>query len=150
MTGPTLNHVAMTMDPALLDDAGRADLLDFYGDVFGWTEGDNSGEKGNPLILLTGVFGHFVYLLPGDPALRAPAMDHFGMMVETEQELDEILARAMARAERDDRVRIIAKGTQITHGPTHDYTLTNCYIGYGMPMLIELQHITRHAHARGD
>lgn len=150
MTGPTLNHIAMTMDPALLDDTGRAELLDFYGEVFGWTEGDNSGERGNPLILLTGVFGQFIYLLPGDPALDAPAMDHFGMMVETEQELDEILARAEARAERDERVRIIPKGTQITRGPTHDYTLTNCYIGFGMPMLVELQHITRHEHARGD
>ena len=39
---PRLNHVAFTMDRALLDDAGRAEILDFYGEVFGWTEGDNS------------------------------------------------------------------------------------------------------------
>jgi hypothetical protein len=26
---PRLNHVAITMDPALLDDHGRAELLDF-------------------------------------------------------------------------------------------------------------------------
>ena len=75
---PRLNHVAISMDPALLDDRGRAELLDFYGDVFGWTEGDNTGEIGNPLIMYTGAFGQFVYLLPGDPYLRAPAMDHFG------------------------------------------------------------------------
>ena len=25
------------MDPALLDDAGRAELLEFYSEVFGWT-----------------------------------------------------------------------------------------------------------------
>ena len=133
MTGPTLNHVAVTMAPDLLDDAGRARILDFYGDVFGWTEGDNSSESGNPLILLTGVFGHFIYLLPGEPALQAPGMDHFGMMVETEAELDAILERARARAERDPEVRIIDKSSQTTHGPTHDYTLTNCYIGSPMP-----------------
>ena len=150
MTGPTLNHVAMTMAPDMLDEDRRAELLDFYGEVFGWTEGDNSGEQGNPLILLTGVFGHFIYLLPGDTALAARAMDHFGMMVETEEELDTILARAESRAKVDDRVRIIPKGTQITRGPTHDYTLTNCYVGFGMPMMVELQHITRHAHARND
>src|SRR6478609_4525944 len=86
---PTLNHVAITMDPALLDDAGRAELLDFYGDVFGWTEGDNTGEAGNPLILYTGAFGQFVYLLPGDPPLTAPPLDHFGLQVET---LDEVHA----------------------------------------------------------
>ena len=52
-------------------------ILDFYGDVFGWTEGDNTGEEGNPLILYTGAFGQFVYLLPGRPAATAPALDHF-------------------------------------------------------------------------
>ena len=119
-------------------------------EVFGWTERDNSGEQGNPLILLTGVFGHFIYLLPGDPTLAAPAMDHFGMMVETEEELDTILVWVESRAKVNDRVRIIPKGTQITRGPTHDYTLTNCYVGFGMPMLVELQHITRHAHARNN
>ena len=37
---PTLNHVAISMDPAVLDDAGRRDVLDFYGEVFGWTARD--------------------------------------------------------------------------------------------------------------
>ena len=55
--------------------------------MFGWTEGDNTGEAGNPLILYTGAFGQFVYLLPGDPYLTAPAMDHFGLQVATLAEL---------------------------------------------------------------
>ena len=61
---PRLNHVAISVDPALMDEKGRKELLDFYGEVFGWTEGDNTGEKGNPLILYTGTFSQFVYLLP--------------------------------------------------------------------------------------
>ena len=65
---PRLNHVAIAMDPAVLDDAGRAEILDFYGDVFGWTEGDNTGEHGNPLILYTGEFGQFIFLLPAEGA----------------------------------------------------------------------------------
>ena len=28
---PRLNHVAISVDPALMDDRGRAELLDFYG-----------------------------------------------------------------------------------------------------------------------
>ena len=64
---PRLNHVAISLDPAVLDDRGRADILDFYGEVFGWTEGDNTGEEGNPLILYTGAPMQFVYLLPADP-----------------------------------------------------------------------------------
>jgi len=143
MGRPTLNHVAISMDPALLDDRGRAELLDFYGDVFGWVEGDNTGEEGNPLILYTGAFGQFVYLLPADPPLTAPPLDHFGVMVDTVDELRAILARAKARAAGDERVRIIDEHTRVTHGPAHDYTLTSAYIGFVLPLMIELQHLVR-------
>ena len=139
----TLNHVAITMAPDALDELARAEILDFYGEVFGWTEGDNSGESGNPLILYTGVFGQFVYLLPGDPALQAPPMDHFGILVDHETELDAILERAQARAAVDERVRIIDKASRVTHTDTHDWTLTSCYIGFRLPLLVEIQHLTR-------
>ena len=145
---PRLNHVAISMDPALLDDHGRAELLDFYGDVFGWTEGDNTGEIGNPLIMYTGAFGQFVYLLPGDPYLRAPAMDHFGLQVATITELEAIIERAKARQASDERVTLIDVHARTTQGPTHDYTLTSAYIGFVIPLLVELQHLERHDKAR--
>ena len=144
---PRLNHVAMSMDPKVLDDHGRADVLAFYGEVFGWTEGDNTGETGNPLILYTGAFGEFVYLLPGDPEtgehMVTPALDHFGLSVKTLDELHAIVGKAKAFAERDDRVRIIDAKARTTHGPEHDYTLTSAYIGYLLPMMVELQHLER-------
>jgi hypothetical protein len=139
-----LNHVAISMDPALLDDAGRAELLDFYGDVFGWTEGDNTGEIGNPLIMYTGAFGQFVYLLPGDPFLQAPPMDHFGVQMDSLAELADIVGKAKARQETDERVTLIDVHARTTHGPTHDYTLTSAYIGFVIPLLVELQHLERH------
>src|ERR1700680_2584483 len=141
---PRLNHVAISMDPALLDDRGRAELLDFYGDVFGWTEGDNTGEIGNPLIMYTGAFGQFVYLLPGDPFLRAPAMDHFGVQVATLEQLQTIVDKAKARQATDDRVTLIDVHARTTQGPTHDCTRTSAYIGFVMPLLVELQHLERH------
>jgi hypothetical protein len=140
---PTLNHVAISMDPAVLDEHGRADVLAFYGDVFGWIEGDNTGEEGNPLILYTGAFGQFVYLLPADPPLHAPPLDHFGLQVETLEELRAIVVRARARAATDERVRVIDEHARTTHGPAHDYTLTSAYIGFVLPLMIELQHLER-------
>lgn len=140
---PRLNHVALTVDPALLDDRGRAEILDFYGDVFGWTEGDNSGEQGNPLILYTGVFAEFVYLLPGEPFLVAPALDHFGLQVPTITQLERIVRRAEARRDRDDRVKIIDISARTTPGPAHNFTLTSAYIGFVLPLMVELQHIAR-------
>jgi hypothetical protein len=143
LSRPVLNHVALSLDPALLDDAGRAEILDFYGEVFGWTEGDNTGETGNPLILYTGVFAQFVYLLPADPFVVAPPLDHFGLQVGSRDDLEAIVGRAKARQDNDDRVRIIDVASRITHGPTHDFTLTSAYIGFLLPLMVELQHITR-------
>ncbi|HEY5252560.1 MAG TPA: hypothetical protein VIJ09_12900 [Acidimicrobiales bacterium] len=140
---PRLNHVAISVDPAVLDDAGRVTVLDFYGEVFGWTEGDNTGESGNPLILYTGTPAQFVYLLPADPYLVAPSLDHFGLEVASEADLEELVNRARAYQEGDPRVRIIDTSRRTTHGPTHDYVLTSAYIGFLLPLMIELQHLQR-------
>ncbi len=91
---PLINHVAISVDASVLDEAGRAALLDFFGEVFGWTEGDNSTEKGNPLILYTGRMRQFLYLLPAaDDFLRAPRLDHFGLEVSSVDELVAIVGR---------------------------------------------------------
>ncbi len=140
---PRLNHVAISMAPSVLDDAGRAEILAFYGEVFGWTEGDNTGEQGNPLILYTGEYGQFVYLLPGEPALTAPALDHFGVQVSTIPELETIVERAQAIATRDPRVRVIDIEARTTHGPKYTYTLTSAYVGFLLPLMVEIQHLVR-------
>jgi hypothetical protein len=141
---PRINHVAISVDANILDAAGRATLLDFFAAVFGWTEGDNSTERGNPLILYTGAWRQFLYLLPvHDTFLVAPPLDHFGLEVSSVDELRAILDRAAEYRRRDDRVRIIDIDTMVTHGPTDDYTLTNAYIGFLLPLMIELQHIER-------
>ena len=138
---PRLNHVAFTMGRDRLDDADRAEILDFYGDVFGWTEGDNSMEKGNPLILYTGEFAQFVYLLPGDEPLVCPRLDHFGFQVATRDGLEAIVDRAKTRQETDDRVQIIDVESRLTHGEASEYVLTSAYIGFLLPFMVELQHI---------
>jgi hypothetical protein len=140
---PRFNHVAISVDPAVMDDEGRRAILAFYGAVFGWTEGDNSTEKGNPLILYTGTFAQFVYLLPGDPYLECPSLDHFGFELSTTDELEQVVERAKEYKLTDDRVSIIDVERRTTHGPTHDYTLTSAYIGFMLPMMVELQHIER-------
>jgi hypothetical protein len=140
---PLINHVAISVDAKVLDEAGRAALLDFFGEVFGWVEGDNSTERGNPLILYTGEMRQFLYLLPAsDDFLRAPRLDHFGLEIASRDELVTILDRAKEYRKKDDRVTIIDLDEMVTHGATSDYTLTNAYIGFLIPLMIELQHIT--------
>jgi hypothetical protein len=141
---PLINHVAISVDADVMNDEGRAALLDFYSEVFGWTEGDNSTEKGNPLILYTGTSRQFLYLLPAkDEFMVTPNMDHFGMEVSSKEELTEILNRVKAYQSKDDRVRITDVGTMVTHHNDIDYTLTNVYIWFLIPLWIELQHVER-------
>jgi hypothetical protein len=138
---PRLNHVAMTMSPGSLDDHGRDEIRAFYGDVFGWTEGDNTGESGNPLIMMTGEVMQFVYLLPGDPALACPTLDHFGLEVSSVAEIETIVAKAKTWQAKDDRVQIIDMKARESEGPRGHYVLTSAYIGYLLPMMVELQHL---------
>jgi hypothetical protein len=54
-----------------------------------------------------------------------------------------MVAAARRFGERDDRVRIIERESRTTHGTTDDYTLTSAYIGYLLPLMIELQYLER-------
>ena len=145
---PVINHIAISVDAELLDEAGRAALVDFFGAVFGWVEGDNSTEQGNPLILYTGEMRQYLYLLPAtEEFLRAPRLDHFGLEVASLGELRAVLERARAYQDKDDRVTIIDVDEMVTHGSASDFTLTNAYIGFLIPLMIELQHIVERPHA---
>ncbi len=143
---PRINHVAISVDADVMNDEGRAALLDFFSEVFGWVEGDNSTEKGNPLILYTGSLGQFLYLLPAqDEFMVTPNMDHFGIEVSSKEELAEILDRVTAYQSKDDRVRVTDIGTMVTRYEGNEYTLTNAYIWFLIPLWIELQHVERRA-----
>jgi hypothetical protein len=141
---PRINHVAISVDADILNDEGRAALLDFYSEIFGWTEGDNSTEKGNPLILFTGESRQFLYLLPArDEFMVTPDMDHFGLEVSSKKGLTEILERVRNYKTKDDRVGLSDIGTMVTHHDDVDYTLTNAYVKFLIPLWIELQHVER-------
>jgi hypothetical protein len=139
---PRINHVAISVDADLMDEAGRAAILDFFSEILGWTEGDNSTEKGNPLILYMGSLGQFLYLLPAQGEFMVtPNMDHFGMEVSSMKELTEILERVKAYKAKDDRVRFTEVGVMVTSYGEKRYTLTNAYVWFLIPLWMELQHI---------
>jgi hypothetical protein len=141
---PRINHVAISVDARVMDEEGRAALLDFYSTVFGWVEGDNSTEEGNPLILYTGSSRQFLYLLPAENEFMVtPNRDHFGIEVSSKEELLEILDRVKAYQRKDARVRVTDVGAMVTHDGGKQYTLTNAYLWFLIPLWIELQHIER-------
>jgi hypothetical protein len=145
---PRINHVAISVDADLMDEEGRASLLDFFSEIFGWVEGDNSTEKGNPLILYTGALGNFLYLLPAkDEFMVTPKMDNFGIEVSSMEEMGEMLERVKTYKAKDDRVRFTDVGSMVTRYGEKRYTLRNAYIWFVIPLWIELQHIEERTEA---
>jgi hypothetical protein len=144
-----INHVAMSMSDAALDESARADIHRFYGEVFGWTPYSPEGESGNPLVMLMSDPKLFLFVMNESEGMVAPPLDHFGIEVFDEGELDELLRLAKLFQEKDDRVRIIDK--KVTRysadaslrpdlAESSGVDLVNCYIGYLLPMMVEIQY----------
>ncbi len=130
------NHVAMSVPADLLDEAGRAAITRFYGEVFGWNEHPTMTEDRKRLVMGVHSYDQFVFLIADDSPMQAPEGDHFGMAVESLDELDEVLRRAEAFAAEDDRVSIT--GYQV-----EDFTvlkLHSFYIRYLLPLMVEVQY----------
>ncbi len=136
---PRFNHVAMSVPADLLDADGRAALLKFYGDVLGWEELPTETLDGQRLVLRAYSNEQFVFLIadPDEAPMTCPRLDHFGMSVDTMEELDEMLERARAFQAQDDRVDIVDK-----HATDHDgfLVLTSFYVRYLLPLMVEVQH----------
>ena len=132
---PRFNHVAMSVPSELLGEDGRSDLVRFYDEVFGWKELPTETVDGKKLVLSAYTYEQFVFLIAEDPPMSCPRLDHFGMSVETEQELDDMLARAKTFRTRDDRVDIVER--EVTdHGML---AITSFYVRYLLPMMVEVQ-----------
>ncbi|MGZ4688497.1 MAG: hypothetical protein ACXVL8_19350 [Acidimicrobiia bacterium] len=136
MRKPRFNHVAMSVPADLLGEEGRKELCDFYGEVFGWVELPTETVDRKKLVFGVHAIEQFVFLIADESPMTAPRLDHFGLSVGTEAELDDVLAKAKAYQARDNRVDVVDK--EITdHGML---AITSIYIGYLLPMMVEIQY----------
>lgn len=133
---PRFNHVAMSVPADLLSEEGRKEIVAFYSEVFGWQELPTETVDRQRLILSAYSYDQFVFLIADDCPMTAPRMDHFGLGVASESELDEFYRRALAFRDGDDRVDVIAKQKEQYPG----LSITNFYVGYLLPMMVEVQY----------
>ena len=135
--GPArFNHVAMSVPADLLDADGRADITRFYGEVFGWQEHPTMTEDRKRLVLGVHSYDQFVFVIADDSPMQAPRGDHFGMAVDSLEELKEVLRRAEAFAARDGRVDTIGYEVE-------DFgvlKLHSCYVRFLLPLMVEIQY----------
>ena len=132
---PRFTHVAMSMPADALDEQGRADITAFYSEVFGWVEHPTMTEDRKRLVMGVHSYDQFVFLIADDEPMSAPRLDHFGLAVDTLDQLHIVLDRAKAYRERDDRVDVIDYDVE-DHGVLK---LHNFYVGFLLPMMVEVQ-----------
>ena len=126
----------MSVPADLLGEAGRRDIVAFYSEVFGWQELPTETVDRQKLVLSAYRYDQFVFLIAGDKPMDAPHLDHFGMGVATVAELEGFYNRALDYRRRDSRVEVIDKTVEEFPG----LTLTSFYVGYLLPLMVEVQH----------
>jgi hypothetical protein len=132
---PRFNHVAMSVSPELLSPEARADVLAFYGEVFGWTEMPSMSEDGKLLVLRAWRNDQFVFLAASDDPMRCDAQEHWGLSVATPAVLERMHEAARKYQERDPRV-------ELTPCKTDDFKVLKLhafYVRYRLPMWTEVQ-----------
>jgi hypothetical protein len=132
---PRFNHVAMSLPAELLDEQHRREITRFYDEVFGWKELPMLTEDRHRLVLSCYTYEQFVFLIAEDTPMTCARLDHYGISVATEAELDEMLDRAKAFKKEDDGVDIIDKAVE-DHGVL---AITNFYVRYLLPLAVEVQ-----------
>ena len=126
----------MSVPAELLAEEGRRDIVGFYSEVFGWQELPTETLDRQRLILSAYSYDQFVFLIADERPMTAPRLDHFGLGVSSEEELDDFYQKALAYREKDPRVDVIDKQTEQHPG----LSITSFYVGYLLPMMVEVQY----------
>lgn len=144
MTGPTFakpprfNHIAVSVSADALDEAGRAAIVEFYGDLLGANEYPEMTRDCAQLVLGLHTHEQFFFIVAEDEPMRAPRMDHVGVSVSTLADFEEVARRAAAWAERlPDEVELIPPSFEDFAGVLR---LHNFYVRYRLPIMVEVQH----------
>ena len=88
---PRMNHVAMSLAPDMLDETHRTLRAEFLGDVFGFYDLPMLTQDRYRQVFQVHNIEQFVFLIADDPPMTCARLDHFGLSVGAEDELDEIL-----------------------------------------------------------
>ena len=118
-SAPHFNHVAMSVPGDLLDEENRGHLTRFYSEVFGFEEMPTETIDRKRLVLGAGRVDQFLFLVGNDDPMTCPRMDHWGMSVKTEDQLDDYLDRAKKFREEDERASTSSTSTSTTAPSSH-------------------------------
>ena len=132
------NHMELSFAKGTLTQQFRDEVDAFYADVLGWRAIDTE-VVGQRCHLLQPDDGQFILLAEGRDPMSSPGYDHLGLLMETREDVDAILAECQRFAEKDDRMRV--KVYEDLVGPT--VTVHAFYVKYLLPIWFDVQCIER-------
>jgi len=134
------NHMELTFPTGTLTPAYREEIDAFYGSIFGWSALDTD-VVGQSCHLLLPDPDQFILLAESDKPLSSPGYDHLGLLQDTREEVDDLLAACERYAEKDDRVSIVRYPDLVYPG----LTVHAFYVKYLLPIFFDVQNMERAA-----
>jgi glyoxalase/bleomycin resistance protein/dioxygenase superfamily protein len=134
------NHMELSFPTGTLTQQFRDEVDSFYADVLGWRAIDTE-VVGQLCHLLQPDDGQFILLAESKKPMESPGYDHLGLLMETREEVDEILEECQRFAEKDDRMQLKIYDDLV--GPT--VTVHAFYVKYLLPIWFDVQCIERTA-----
>jgi len=132
------NHMELTFPLGTLTRQFREEVDAFYGSVFGWSATDVE-VVGQQCYLLQPDPEQFILLAESRKPMSSPGYDHLGLLQDSREEVDRLLADCELYAEKDDRV-------QIVRYPDLEYpglTVHAFYVKYLLPIFFDVQSMER-------
>ena len=136
------NHMELTVPKGTHTPELRGEIRAFYGDVLGWMVSDVEIVGGLQLLLRPDET-QFILVAESSRPLQAPGYDHLGLLCDTREDVDAILAQCEAVQARDDRLQLkyyddLRTGGVVVHA---------FYVKYLLPIWFDVQVIERVAPA---
>ena len=137
-SGMRFNHMELTFPRGTLTPEFRDEVDAFYGSIFGWKSTDTE-LLGQSCHLLQPDADHFILLAEGDKPMSSPGYDHLGLLQDTRQEVDDMLAACKRFGAEDPRVQIKEyKDLEYPNLVVHAF-----YVRYLLPIWFDVQVLER-------
>ena len=132
------NHMELSFAKGTLTQQFRDEVDAFYGDVLGWRTLDTEVVNQSCHLLLPDD-GQFILIAEASKYMQSPGLDHLGLLMDSREDVDEMLGRCERFQEKDDRMRLkiyddLVSPTVTTHA---------FYVKYLLPIWFDVQVIER-------
>lgn len=136
MGTPRINHMELTFPEGALTPELKREIGEFYAELLGWQsmEIEIVGQQAL-LLMLDEAVSQFILCAESPKPIHSPGYDHMGLVFDTREEVDALLAKAKQLQAGDDRIRI-KEYEDLHEGPVTTHAF---YVRHLLPIWLDLQ-----------